>query len=149
MEIRRSYDRLISTMGFPILVRRHLYIESRPLVTWGLFYKHGLTLISTWKGNRLPSKVWDNITHPYPNFNGCTVEVWEWLLLLLCYCDMHAPPRYKTPWYGDSFCIVNPFLDKSINFWQIPLTKTVPRIIIGFSLVNMLNKLFNKQLSCR
>ena len=28
MEIRRSYDRLISTMGFPILVRRHLYIES-------------------------------------------------------------------------------------------------------------------------
>ena len=30
MEIRRSYDRLISTMGFPILVRSHLYIESRP-----------------------------------------------------------------------------------------------------------------------
>ena len=30
VEIRRSYDRLISTMGFPIPVRRHLYIESRP-----------------------------------------------------------------------------------------------------------------------
>ena len=30
MEIRRSYDRLISTMGFPILVRCHLYIESGP-----------------------------------------------------------------------------------------------------------------------
>ena len=30
MEIRRSYDRLISTMGFPILVRQHLYIESGP-----------------------------------------------------------------------------------------------------------------------
>ena len=29
-EIRRSYDRLISTMGFPILVRCHLYIESGP-----------------------------------------------------------------------------------------------------------------------
>ena len=28
MEIRRSYDRLISTMGFPILVRLHFYIES-------------------------------------------------------------------------------------------------------------------------
>ena len=28
MEIRRSYDRLISTMGYPILVRWHLYIES-------------------------------------------------------------------------------------------------------------------------
>ena len=30
MEIRRSYDRLISTMGFPILVRPHIYIESGP-----------------------------------------------------------------------------------------------------------------------
>ena len=29
-EIRRSYDRLISTMGFPILVRCHLYIEPGP-----------------------------------------------------------------------------------------------------------------------
>ena len=28
MEIRRSYDRLISTMGFSILVRCYLYIES-------------------------------------------------------------------------------------------------------------------------
>ena len=32
VEIRRSYDRLISTMGFPILVRRHLYIEAGPCV---------------------------------------------------------------------------------------------------------------------
>ena len=30
MEIRRSYDRLISTMGFPILVRQYFYFESRP-----------------------------------------------------------------------------------------------------------------------
>ena len=30
VEIGRSYDRLISPMGFPILVRWHLYIESRP-----------------------------------------------------------------------------------------------------------------------
>ena len=30
MEIRRSYDRLISTIGFPILVRWHLYIEQGP-----------------------------------------------------------------------------------------------------------------------
>ena len=30
VEIRRSYDRLISAMGFPLLVRRHLYIESGP-----------------------------------------------------------------------------------------------------------------------
>ena len=30
VEIRRSYDRLISTMRFPILVRWHLYIEAGP-----------------------------------------------------------------------------------------------------------------------
>ena len=30
MEIRRSYDHLVSTMGFPILARRYLYIESGP-----------------------------------------------------------------------------------------------------------------------
>ena len=30
MEIRRSYNRLISAMGFPFLVRWHLYIESGP-----------------------------------------------------------------------------------------------------------------------
>ena len=31
----------------------------------------------------MPSKVWDEITYeityPFPNFNGCTVEGWEWI----------------------------------------------------------------------
>ena len=27
----------------------------------------------------MPSKVCDNITYPFPNFNGATVEVWEWI----------------------------------------------------------------------
>ena len=45
MEIKRSYDRLISTMGFPIPVRWHLYIESGPraLAVW--------TLILQWRHN--------------------------------------------------------------------------------------------------
>ena len=30
VEIRRSYNHLISTMGLPIWVRQHLYIESGP-----------------------------------------------------------------------------------------------------------------------
>ena len=34
VQIRRSYDRLISTMGFPILIRWHLYIESGPRSCW-------------------------------------------------------------------------------------------------------------------
>ena len=31
--------------------------------------------ISGWISNHKPSKVWDEITHPFLNFNGCTVEV--------------------------------------------------------------------------
>ena len=25
-------------------------------------------------------KVWDEITYPSPNFNGCTVDVWKWII---------------------------------------------------------------------
>ena len=28
----------------------------------------------------MPIKVWDEINSPFPNFNGCTVEVWEWII---------------------------------------------------------------------
>ena len=33
------------------------------------------TLIS----NYMLSNLWCEITYPFPNFNGCTVEVWEWI----------------------------------------------------------------------
>ena len=39
------------------------------------FYQHGLTLIPAWISNHMPCKVWDEITYPFLNFNGCTVEV--------------------------------------------------------------------------
>ena len=29
--------------------------------------------------NYMPSKVWDEITYPFPNFNSYVVEVKEWL----------------------------------------------------------------------
>ena len=45
---------------------------------WSLYW-HGLTLIPAWISNHMLSKVWDEITYPYPNFNGRTVEVWEWI----------------------------------------------------------------------
>ena len=38
-----------------------------------------LTLILAWISNHMPSKICDEITYPVPNFNGCTVEVWEWI----------------------------------------------------------------------
>ena len=36
-------------------------------------------LIPSWMNNHMSSKVWDKITYPFPNFNGATVEVWEWI----------------------------------------------------------------------
>ena len=48
-------------------------------VTEGLFYLHSLTLISSWTSNYIHYKLWDGITYPFPNFNGATVEVWEWI----------------------------------------------------------------------
>ena len=41
MEIRRPYDRLISTKGFHILVRWHLYIESGPRCHNNIFWSVG------------------------------------------------------------------------------------------------------------
>ena len=37
-----------------------------------------LTWIRTGISNHMPSKMWDKVTYPFPNFNGATVEVWEW-----------------------------------------------------------------------
>ena len=36
-----------------------------------------LILIAARKSNHSPSKVWDEITYLFPNFNGCIVENWD------------------------------------------------------------------------
>ena len=41
----------------------------------GPFYWHGLTLIPAWVSNYIHYKVWDDITYPFLNFSGYTVEV--------------------------------------------------------------------------
>ena len=46
-------------------------------------YKVILTILGphlpTWISNYIHHKVWNEITYPFPNFNGCIVEVWEWI----------------------------------------------------------------------
>ena len=39
------------------------------------FTKNGLTLIPAWISKHIHSKLWDEITYPFLNFNGCTIEV--------------------------------------------------------------------------
>ena len=41
---------------------------------WIAYQRYG-TLIPTWKCNRMPNKVWDGLTYPFPMFNGVVVEV--------------------------------------------------------------------------
>ena len=53
MEIRWSYDRLISTMGFPILVRWHLYIELGPRCLIYLLYGGACITYSDGQGSEL------------------------------------------------------------------------------------------------
>ena len=45
----------------------------------GPFHWRGLTLIPAWISNHMLSKMWYEITYPFPNLYGATVEVWEWI----------------------------------------------------------------------
>ena len=36
-------------------------------------------IYTAWISNHMPSKVWDEITYPFPNFNIATTEVWVWI----------------------------------------------------------------------
>ena len=38
----------------------------------------------------MPSKVRDEITYPFQNYNGCTVEVWKWISNFIPYFIMDA-----------------------------------------------------------
>ena len=39
----------------------------------------------------MPSKVYDEITYPFPNFNGIAIEVWEWINNFLQHFIMDVP----------------------------------------------------------
>ena len=52
------------------------------VMSCGLICLHWLTLIPACISNQAPSKIWDEITYSFPNFNGSTVEVWEWISYL-------------------------------------------------------------------
>ena len=55
-----------------------VFVCVQKCVTWGPFYWHGLTLFQAWISHYFHYKVWDEITYPFPKFNSCTSEVWEW-----------------------------------------------------------------------
>ena len=44
-----------------------------------VYQRARVTLIPEWIRHYIHHEVWDEITYPFPNFNGATVEVWEWI----------------------------------------------------------------------
>ena len=56
-------------IGFNLCRRLFKTVHCNP------FYWHGLTLILAWISNHMSCNVWDEITYPFLNFNGATVEV--------------------------------------------------------------------------
>ena len=48
-------------------------VQVHTLNTYGTFYQYGLTSIPAWISNHMPSKVWDEITDTFLNFNGFEV----------------------------------------------------------------------------
>ena len=50
-------------------------MQPSQLMTRGHFYSHGLTLIQTWISNHIHCDMCDEITYPFLNFNGATIEV--------------------------------------------------------------------------
>ena len=38
-----------------------------------------MEFIPAWISSHMPSKVWHEIMYQLPNFNGATVEVWQWI----------------------------------------------------------------------
>ena len=58
-------------------------------VTSDPFY-YGLTLISARISSNMHYKMRDEITYPFPNFNDCTVEVWEWISNFVSHLTVHV-----------------------------------------------------------
>ena len=69
-----AFDSIGSCKGF-VPKRQQTNARNNNRHSWGPFYYHGLTLIPAWISNYIHCKVWDEITYPFLNFNGCTVEV--------------------------------------------------------------------------
>ena len=57
--------------------------------SWGPVYYHGLTLIPAWITNYIHSMVWNEIGYLFPNFNGGTVEAWEWISNFIPHSTQH------------------------------------------------------------
>ena len=60
------------------------------------FYSHGL--IPTVDSNYIHCKVWDEITYSFPNFNGATIEVCQWISYSIPHFTRHVITHRSLQW---------------------------------------------------
>ena len=51
-----------------------------------------------WISNHIHYKMWDEITDPFPNFNGTTIEVWEWISNVIPHFIMNVITDHCWDW---------------------------------------------------
>ena len=70
-----------------------LTFRSSPIHLGHFFYRHSRFEIRVWMNSYIHCFLWDIITHPYPNFNGCSTKQYclfhPWLPL--CHCGVGFP----------------------------------------------------------
>ena len=67
---------LIHTLNIPWIPRPAPETPLQKILNVDIFILHLLHFLII---NMSSNKVLDKITYPFPNFNGCKVEVWEWI----------------------------------------------------------------------
>ena len=65
-------------------------IVRKAVARLGPSHWNGITLIPAWISDYMHFKGWDEITNPFPNFNGCTIEVWEWIIIFIQHLNIHV-----------------------------------------------------------
>ena len=73
-------------MKTPIPHRRWNLTQQMPVATHTVgFLLAEICFDTVWTSKYIHNKLRDEITYPFPNFNGCTVEVWEWVSKFIPY----------------------------------------------------------------
>ena len=106
------------------------YLRMEHCVSRGAFYYHGLTFIPAWISNHMPSEVWDEITYPFSNVNGATVEIWEWISNFIPYSitdvitypcwDLKLKHGCEMGYWQHGTDRNNDIQMRSFSFWYVP-----------------------------
>ena len=94
MEIRRSYDRLISTMGFPILVIRHLYID---IGTWSVRQCHIMALTTVTNRSLMSCQLLINKVDEYcvVHYSHALFHHYHFIIIIKCHSRLDLYQLYR------------------------------------------------------